>query len=197
MFKQGEQGGQKLNEVAKQGNMAIKVSAETLLGLSWRHDTFARTTVDDVNDTVVGLDIGGGNHGFVDLNAIGQVNGDGFSLDGWGHHAVSQVPGHDLARDNVVSEDGRQGILVVRDKKAVDKAGWKGSEGIVGWGKDGERTLSTDSLDKLGSAQGSNQSLEGSVGAGNLRDGLSVAHGESGGKKEEGRGELHFDFVLL
>jgi len=49
-----------------------------------------------------------------------------------------QVCGQDLSRQHVVGEDVDELILVLRLQQAVQGAFWKSTEGIVGWGKDGE-----------------------------------------------------------
>ena len=61
-----------------------------------------------MDDAVAALDVGLDDARIVHAHAMLVVNGDGLAVDGLDHGAILEfkhIPGHDLARNNVVGQD--------------------------------------------------------------------------------------------
>ena len=119
------------------------------LGLSRRQED----GVDDVDNAVVGHDVGNGDLGVVDEDAV-VVDGDGhvFTQKGGGGGAVGEVGGQHLCAEDVVEQDVGQAIEGEQVFCGGVEGRGQGNECIVGRGKHGERSLTREGVNQSGSA---------------------------------------------
>lgn len=107
--------------------------------------------VDDVDNAVVGDEVGLHDFGVVDRNAsIGDFEFHGLTLDGFGFHRF-YIGGHDFAGDNMVGEDCDELLFVFRFEQVFDSAGGQLGEGFVGGSKNREGSFALERFDQAGS----------------------------------------------
>ena len=104
--------------------------------------------VDDVDDTVAGVDVGHRHGGVVDHHSTVDGEGERLSVDGVRGHALRDRRGGNVARHDVVEEDVREGRLPFRGVQR-GKVDARVGEGLVGWSKEGERTGALEGFQQL------------------------------------------------
>jgi len=133
-------------------------------------DLWQYNAVDDVDDAVGGIKIGGrdmghatfgvGQHDFFAHQRRGQIaaldSGDN-SLATAGLDRSQNVLGHQLARDDMIGQDRLKLRLVFWLQQGVDCTSRQLSKGGIRWCKYRERTLARQGVDEPGSLNGSNQ----------------------------------------
>ena len=111
--------------------------------------------IDDVHHAIVGHDVGDGDLGVVDEDAV-VVDGDGdvFAKECRGGGAIGEVSGQHLCADHVVEQDVGEAVEGQQVFCGGVEGGGQGDERVVGRGKDGERSLTIEGVDQPGSADG-------------------------------------------
>ena len=107
--------------------------------------------VDHVDHTVVGGDVGHGDLGVVDEDAV-IVDGDGDigAVEGGGGGAIGEVGGQDLRPHDVVEQDvGELGQGEQVLSRSAECTG-EGEERIIGRGEHGERTVTGEGSSEVG-----------------------------------------------
>ena len=124
--------------------------------------------VDDVDDAVAGLDVGGddadlvaGGVGQRHRSVVGDVDGEGGAVDGGDFLAVESddVGGEYFTGDDVVGED-RGEVAGGVFEQCVDGAGGECREGVVGWGEHRERAFAAQCFFEAGCLDGGDEGGE-------------------------------------
>ena len=106
--------------------------------------------VDDVNDTVVGCDIGGHDCRVVDHHAFVEIDLDLATLYRLGRHVVRQVRRHHFSGHDMIGEDGDELVLVFWLEEIFHRTRRKSGKGFIGRRKNGKRPLTLERLDQTG-----------------------------------------------
>ena len=123
--------------------------------------------VDDVDDAVVGEDVGSDDGGVVDHDTALGGDLDGGTVQGLdgpgGEGGAVGVAGND-----VVGEDlGELGNI---GQESLDGALGQGGEGLVGGGKDGKWAVTRKSIDETSGLNGGDEGGKAGVASGNIND---------------------------
>ena len=112
--------------------------------------------VDDVDDTVAGVDVGDGHGGVVDHHAVADGEREGLSVDRFRRHALRKGRGGDVAGHHVVEQNVGQGLLAFGGVKGgkVDAGVGKG---LVGRSKQGEGPGALERFQQFGLDHGAHQ----------------------------------------
>ena len=112
--------------------------------------------VDDVNDTVAGVDVGGENGGIVDHDAVADGEGQGLSIDRFSRHALRKGGGGNVACHDVIEQDvGKGGFAFGRvEGSEVDTSRCKG---LVGGCEQRERSGALECLEQFCLNNGTHQ----------------------------------------
>ena len=116
--------------------------------------------VDDVDHAIVGGDVGDGDLGVVDEDAI-VVDGhrDVSTVERGGGGAVGQIGGQHLRTDHVVQQDVGEAVECEQVLGGGIECGGQGDEGVVGRCEDGERTVAGEGFSEPCSANGGFQQV--------------------------------------
>ena len=113
---------------------ALGGSRDVVRSIAWREHL-----VNDMNDTVAGGNVGEGDVGVVDHDAVAHRKGKRLSVCSGGCHAVGYVGCWHLSTDDVVEQDVREGGFPFRRVESSQvNAGV--SKSLVGWCEHCERT---------------------------------------------------------
>ena len=112
--------------------------------------------VDDVDDTVAGVDVGDGHGGVVDHHAVADGEREGLSVDRFRRHALGKGRGGNITGHDVVEQNVGQGLLAfggVEGRKVDASVG----KGLIGGRKEGERSGALERLKQFGLDHGAHQ----------------------------------------
>ena len=112
--------------------------------------------VDDVDDTVAGVDVGDGHGGVVDHHAVADGEREGLSVDRFCRHALGKGRGGNVARHNVVEQNVGQGLLAFEGVEGSEVDAGVG-KGLVGRGEERERSGALERLQQFGLDHGAHQ----------------------------------------
>ena len=113
-----------------------------------------------MDNAVIGHDVRGDDMGAVNFYAVGRVDGEGSALNGGCGRQAHHIGGGHMTGNDVVGENGNQLRLVFGQKQRVNRSRRERREGVVGWGKDGERASALESFDESSSLHRRNQGLK-------------------------------------
>jgi len=134
-------------------------------------------SVNDVNNTIGGLDISSSDLGAVDQDGVAlSPNCHILPLHSWEHLHVHEVLSVHIATRHVVSEEVDELSLVFRLQKIGQHTLRKSGERLVGGGEDRERAFRGERLHEVGSLERSDEGGELRCGNSEVDDGLHLAH---------------------
>ena len=109
-----------------------------------------------MNKSVTGNDVGHGDIGTVDHNAVSHSEGERLSIRRISHHTFGDCRGRNLRRDNVVEKDVGKRCFTFRRVECC-QVDTSIDERLVCWCEDGERPWTLESREEIGLNDGIDQ----------------------------------------